>query len=46
MTSVTSNQVDVGSPTWLDTAEYENDSEFTQRANKFLRDTKWDRRTR
>ncbi|CAI7648176.1 unnamed protein product [Penicillium manginii] len=43
MESSTSDQVDVGSATWLGTDEYENDSEFTQRANNFLRDTKWDR---
>lgn len=43
MASPASNQVDIGSATWVGTDEYEDDSEFTQRANNFLQNIDWDR---
>lgn len=43
MALLSSNQVDLGSASWIGTGEYEDDSEFTERANKFLQDIKWDR---
>ncbi|KAK9860170.1 uncharacterized protein MYU51_010513 [Penicillium brevicompactum] len=42
MAPAASNQVDVGSDTWVGTDVYEDDSEFTQRVNKLLQDIKWD----
>ncbi|KAJ5109266.1 hypothetical protein N7456_005941 [Penicillium angulare] len=43
MTPSTSNKVNVGSASWLGADGYDKDSEFAQRANRFLRDINWDR---
>lgn len=46
MASPVPEKVDVGSSSWVGTEEYEDDSEFAQRANKFLREINWDRLTK